>query len=130
MGADTSLDGAREEWIRCAPQAFLFLKEIYGLGDAWSFPIERIDQAPADSDPNDLQDEAGAAAFMLRRMQAIWFLLESDMSEHSRGLCLGYASDLAAYLIAITRDSVNSNGALAEVRAATVQLVAELSMGL
>lgn len=96
--ATTEFGAASNAWLTAAPNAFKALKKAYQLDREWTFSIDGLEHHAADLDPDRIDGRQGAAAFMLRRMQATTFLLRSPDPNRS-GLLLAYSSDLLAYLV-------------------------------
>lgn len=88
------------DWLDTSIRLFHDIKSGLGVPDAWTFSLAGPDVAPVDSKPEELRDLVGTAAFMLRRIQAMRFLLANDEPIEPR-LFLGYASDLYVYLVAL-----------------------------
>lgn len=93
-GMSEDLRQATRLWYESCPGAFEALKSRYGLDDTWQFSIGRPDVM----DPNDLTDPRGAAAFMLRRMQAVYYLLSEPFNSTVANQLCGYVADIATYL--------------------------------
>lgn len=87
-------------WFGVSGELFCALKREFALTDTWAFSVAGPDVAPSDADPQDLRDLDGAAAFMLRRIQAIRKVLIDGATEPER-LIVGYASDLYTFLFMV-----------------------------
>lgn len=69
----------RAQFIDVSAQFFELMKERIVRADEWTFSLHSVDDAPTDLEPGTgIADKRGAVAFMLRRVQALRFLLSAD----------------------------------------------------
>lgn len=93
------------QWPIVSGDAFLLVKRLYDLPDQWSFQI-----GSPDLDPEEMKSEAGEAAFMLRRLQALRYLT-GDLRCAPLSVVFGHADELNRYLpTLISRDRVVESG--------------------
>lgn len=89
---------AFDEWSVAALAVFQKLKDSQSLEDTWTFSISSLDDIPSDVLGGVLRDPQGAAAFALRRMQALQYLLAEPLSEFTVEHILELAAGLSRYL--------------------------------
>ena len=125
----TGLVDAIQDWLSASIPGFFALKTAYGLGDTWTFTIANPDLTHVDDViVGEIRDPRGAAAFMLRRIQALRIILNhSEISSLGLVKSLGYAADLSDYLSHLLRDDSQAhNPATAALWRTTTTLVERL----
>ena len=106
--SDIRENSAVLDWFENSGELFVALKDEFDLPDSWVFSLAEPDVVPSDSDPEDLGDLHGSAAFMLRRVQALRALIAGDYENPAR-LMMGYSSDLYAFLSKLTSEGLVKN---------------------
>lgn len=105
MGSDDGVlapdDGAFhlvvQRWMRVSFDLFGSLKRLFDLPATWTFDIKTPDLD--ETTRGQLHESQGAAAFMLRRIQAMRHLIaEGTLDTPALKLLLAYSNDLNQYL--------------------------------
>lgn len=90
-----------ESWLASNFEAFYALKEQFQLGDEWTFSIASPDVVPQDASAEAIDDLNGAAAFTLRRIQALRHVLKrqpwADVDKQELRMMASYVADLNVF---------------------------------
>ena len=105
MESNGEFEFAARAWFEASGAGFAALKEEFGVPDSWTFSLATPDEAASDTPTGSLEDAQGSAAFMLRRIQAVRFLVNQNGWDFKfTYLALGYLSSLGTYLTALLED--------------------------
>lgn len=120
------------EWRDASVAGFWALKMVFDLPDSWSFSIASPDTPTTLSGTNTLQEPRGTAAFILRRIQALRFVLqpsaEGSLPRVSLDLACGYSSDIGEYLFGyLTNPDRTHTPELSRLWVATNQLTTHIT---
>lgn len=115
------MDAEKIAWLGIADELFYALKEEFDVPKSWTFQVEASRVAP-----EELWSAQGAAAFMLRRIQAVRVLCELENSEARGHLLREHASALYPYLWETSQTGLVAN----PLHQGTVTQAAELTKNL
>jgi hypothetical protein len=126
-----------ESWLASSSGAFHALKEQFQLGHEWTFSIESPDVVPQDASAEAIDDLNGAAAFTLRRIQALRHVLKrqpwEDVSRSELRMMASYVSDLNVFYSNLDdRNLLNSinQPVIEQARGDSRNLAASIALGL
>lgn len=111
------------EWMAVSKDVFLALRTYFDLGDSWGFSLSSPDVSA-----EELLDERGRAAWALRRIQAVRFLLAHPGGTDDLRLVLEYLSGMTFFLHKVIDERHDDLGDSGIRRLATLseQLIASL----